>query len=484
MPDPALITPNNAVMPIVRVAVLAAASGEDGDADGSGRLTEVALPAELPLREVIPAVRRIVVPADEAGDTAELMSLAPIGGAPFSLDATLNTVGVVDGDLLALQPVPVGPPAPRIVEDIADAAMIFSIARERPWGTENIKRAATLAVIGLILVATAVAVVHRVATGTPVGLFTVSAVAVATLLGALLSRPGSPRVATALAGAALPPVAAAFALAVPGDFGAAHILLAAAGVAAWSIISITLGERALALFTATAATALGVLSAAVAASLWTLSPLAIGCALILVALLVTVQAAQLSALCARLPVPVIPAPGDPTPSAPPLRVLEDLPRRIRAGDSHQTGFIAAGVLLAVLGSVAVVWPAVSGDGAASPWAWYLVVAAASGAALRARVWDSAPCKAWLLGHAYLVTTVLLVLFVTAGGYAAAWWALAVLTALVAVWVVVALNPRIGTPETYSLPMRRLLGFLATAIDASLIPVMAYAVGLFALVLNR
>ncbi|MDZ4265586.1 MAG: type VII secretion integral membrane protein EccD, partial [Mycobacterium sp.] len=340
------------------------------------------------------------------------------------------------------------------------------------------------AVIGLILVATAVAVVHRVATGMPVGLFTVSAVAVATLLGALLSRPGSPRLATALAAAALPPVAAAVALAVPGDFGAAHILLAAAGVAAWSIISITLGERALALFTATAATALGVLLAAVAASLWMLTPLAVGCALILLALLVTVQAAQLSALCARLPVPVIPAPGDPTPSAPPLRVLEDLPRRIRAGDSHQTGFIAAGVLLAVLGSVAVVWPAVSGDGAASPWAWYLVVVAAVGAALRARVWDSAPCKAWLLGHSYLVTTVLLVMFVATGGFAAAWWALAVLTTLVAVWVVVALNPRIGTPETYSLPMRRLLGFLATAIDASLIPVMAYAVGLFALVLNR
>ena len=40
------------------------------------------------------------------------MSLAPIGGAPFSLDASLDTVGVVDGDLLALQPFPAGPPRP------------------------------------------------------------------------------------------------------------------------------------------------------------------------------------------------------------------------------------------------------------------------------------------------------------------------------------------------------------------------------------
>ncbi len=48
--------PDNAVMPIVRVAVLAAA-------DDGGRLTEVALPAELPLREILPAVQRLVSPA-------------------------------------------------------------------------------------------------------------------------------------------------------------------------------------------------------------------------------------------------------------------------------------------------------------------------------------------------------------------------------------------------------------------------------------
>ncbi len=116
------------------------------------------------------------------------MSLAPIGGAPFSLDATLGTVGVVDGDLLALQPVPKGPPAPRIVEDIADAAVIFSAAREKPWGIDHIRRAATAALIGLILVATALAVVHRIATDELLGLYTVSGLAAATVLGALLSR--------------------------------------------------------------------------------------------------------------------------------------------------------------------------------------------------------------------------------------------------------------------------------------------------------
>jgi type VII secretion integral membrane protein EccD len=459
-------------MPIVRVAVLASA-------DDGGRMTELALPAALPLREIMPVVQRLALPVDETSGVPVPLSLAPIGGAPFSLDATLDTVGVVDGDLLAVQPLPVGPPAPRIVEDIADAAVIFSAAREQPWGTAHIQRAAVGAVIGLILVVTALSIAHRLATGAPVGLFTVSGVAAATIVAALLARIRSPRLATALSVTGLVPVAAAFLLAVPGEFGAAQILLAAAGVTAWSVVSITIEERAIAVFTAAAVTGFGVLLAAAAATLWELPIATLGCGLVLFALLVTVQAAQLSALWARFPLPVIPAPGDPTPSAQPLRVLEDLPRRVRVSDSHQTGFIAGGVLLSVAGSLALIGPA-----GASTWAWYLVVAAAVGATLRARVWDSAPCKAWLLGHSYLVTVAVLLTFAVTARYQAAWWALIVLAALVAVWVVIALNPSIGEPQSYALPMRRLVGFAAAAVDASLIPVMAYLVGLFALVLNR
>ena len=48
------------VMPIVRVAILA-----------DSRLTEMALPAELPLREILPAVQRLVVPAAPDGDAED-----------------------------------------------------------------------------------------------------------------------------------------------------------------------------------------------------------------------------------------------------------------------------------------------------------------------------------------------------------------------------------------------------------------------------
>ena len=100
--------PDNTVMPIVRVAVLAATGG-----DAAGRLTELALPAGLPLREIIPAVQRTVLPTDDTVDIAPAqLSLAPIGGAPFSLDATLETLNIDDGEQLILCKLPPGPAAP------------------------------------------------------------------------------------------------------------------------------------------------------------------------------------------------------------------------------------------------------------------------------------------------------------------------------------------------------------------------------------
>jgi type VII secretion integral membrane protein EccD len=473
---------SSAVIPIVRVAILA-----------DSRLTEIALPADLPLRDILPAVERLVVPAVSDDDVASgnatadpttpvRLSLAPIGGAPFSLDASLGTVGVVDGDLLALQPVPVGPAAPGIVEDIADAAVIFSASRLKPWGSAHIQRGAVGGLIGLLWVATGLGVTHRLVTGSPAGLFAVAAIAVLTVVVGLAVR--SPRAGAALSAGALVPVAAALVLAVPGSFGAAQVTLAAAGVTAWSLISLILPRResdgAIGLFTATAVLGAGVLAAAGAKLLWQLPLTSLGAVLIVVALLVTIEAPQLSALWARFPLPVIPAPGDPTPSAPSARVLADLPRRVRISDAHQTGFIAGAVLLSALGSLAIAWQPHTLSG----WGWYVVAATSVSAALRARVWDSAAIKAWLLAQPYLVTVALAVLYTVTAHYLAALGAVVVLAALVSAWVVVALSPSIASPDTYSLPLRRLVGFVASGIDASLIPVIAYLVGLFAAVLSR
>ncbi|WP_100521790.1 type VII secretion integral membrane protein EccD [Mycobacteroides abscessus] len=460
---------DNAVMPIVRVAVL-----------GEEKLTEVALPTQLPMRDIIPAVHRMVAPDATEATTPQRLSLAPVNGAPFSADATLDTVGVVDGDLLTLRPTPAGPAAPGIVEDIADATVIFSESRKRPWGAEHIARVGRFGVLGLIAAATILAIVHSIRTGSSLSLAGLAVVAVAAAIGALVAHVRSARLGAELAVAALVPIAGALALAVPGSGLAPRVLLGAAGVAAWSLIYLIVARQLIAFFTATTVLSLGIAGAAGAHVLWHPSLLVVGCGLIIVALLVTVRAAQLSAFAARFPLPTIPAPGDATPSAPAMSVLKDLPRRVQLSDSHQSGFIAGASILAILGSLAVV----GGAAPASPWAWYLVAAVSAGAALRARVWDSAVCKAWLLAVPFLVSTALLVIFAVEDRYTGALVALGVLALLVAAVAVVVFNPKIGEAESYSLPSRRLLGFLASGIDASLLPVIAYLTGLFSWILNR
>lgn len=467
------------VMPIVRIAVLA-----------DSRLTEIALPAELPLREILPAVQRLVAPPDSddtepADGSTVRLSLAPVGGAPFSLDASLDTVGVVDGDLLALRPLPAGPAAPGIVEDIADAAVIFSASRRKPWGATHIQRGALAATVALVLSATGLAAAHNIITGERAGLFAAGGIALLTVLAALVSRVRSAGAGLVLSIAALAPIATALTLAVPGPFAPTSVVLGAAGVTAWSLVSLMLqsggaGERGIASFTATTVVGLGVLVAAVAEAFWQLPLLSVGCGLIAASLLLTISIPQLSALWARLPLPVIPAPGDPTPSALPQRVLEDLPRRVRVSDAHQTGLIAGAVALAVLGSVAIA----ARPEVLSGWAWYVVAGTAAASVLRARVWDSAWCKAWLLAQPHLTAVALLVWYTASGRYPAALGAVLVLAALVAVWAVVALNPPVASPDSYSLPVRRLVGFLSSGVDASLLPIMAYLVGIFSWVLSR
>jgi type VII secretion integral membrane protein EccD len=467
-------TPVTQVMPIVRIAVL-----------GNGRIADMALPAALPLREILPAVHRLLPAGDPrdgaVGDAAPgQLSLAPIGGPPFSLDASLDTVGVVDGDLLALQQVPAGPAAPGIVEDIADAAVIFSPSRSRPWGLTHIRMLAGVAVAALVVSATVFLAIYHLATGDTAGRYALSALAAVAVGVALSRRARSDQSAVGLSIAAVVPVAAAFALAVPGGFGPAQEMLAAAGVTAWSLIAMILSERGRSFFTASSVVGVAVLVAAAVAQIWHLPLRTLGCALIAAALLVTVQTAPLSVLWARLPLPVIPAPGDPSPSAPALRVLEDLPRRIRISESHQAGFIAGSVVLSVLGSLAVLGRPEAVDG----WAWYAVIATSAAAMFRARVWDSAACKAWLLAQPLLVSVCLLVLFTAQGRYPAAVAVLTALAILSSVLVIVASNPNLAAPETYSLPVRRMVGLLASAVDASLVPVLAYLAGLFAWVLNR
>lgn len=462
---------------IVRVAILA-----------GGRVVDVAIPAEIPLREVLPAVRRLVAigeaeDAASAGAAPRVLSLAPIGGAPFSLDASLNTVGVVDGDLLVVQPIPAGPAAPGVIEDVADAAVIYSSPGHQRWGARQLQLAARAALIVLLLTTTGFCVAHHLAKGGVASLYVLSALAVVTVVTALLLTSRSDRGASAgigLSAAALAPLAATFAIAIPGPPAMAQLMLAAAGVTAWSMVFMILTQQQLSFFTAVGVVGAGMTLVGAMAQLWQLPSATLGCALLAVALVITVQAAQLSTVLARLPIPTIPAPGDPAPPALELRALRDLPRRIRVAEAHQTGFIVGAVVLSVAGSLTII----GRTGTPGIWSWYAVSATAIAALLRARVWSSSACKFALLSQPVLLAAGLTILFVSGGRYVPALWSLVALAVLTVAIVSIAVNPKSAAAESYSLPLRRLLGLFAAAVDASLIPVLAYLVGLFSWVLER
>lgn len=74
------------------------------------------------------------------------------------------------------------------------------------------------------------------------------------------------------------------------ETGAAQVLLAAAGVTAWAIVSITVAERAIAVFTAVTVVGAAAVLTAGAATILQLDAVVIASILIVLALVVTVQA--------------------------------------------------------------------------------------------------------------------------------------------------------------------------------------------------
>ncbi|MGL6236511.1 MAG: type VII secretion integral membrane protein EccD [Segniliparus sp.] len=460
---------------LVRVAVL-----------GDGKLADVALPTDLPLREIVPATRRLVAPgpADEGTAAAggRRLSLAPLGGAPFSLDATLDAVGIVDGDVLVLQPLPAGPAAASVVEDVADAAALAGARIGPEWSADVVQRiASSTAVVFLLLAAIVATAWWRHGGGVPArcALGAVAAVAVA---ASLFARSRAPRAVVALSVAALLAVVCAAAAAVPGVFGAPHVLLAAAAAAAWSALCVLLparrgaAPRAVAFFAGTAAFALAVLIVSAARVLGGLSSPGAQCALILFGLAATVAAPSLSVLLARLPLPDLPAPGDPLPAPAEEGVLAGLPRKARFAASLHTGVVAGATLALVVGAV--------GLPGAAPGAWgtYVALAALAATALRARVPAAVAAKAWLVTAPALACVLGAAGSARAGAWPLALAMVAALGVVAAIWLVVAARPKLADPEGYSLPVRRVVSLVALALDASLIPAMAYVCGVFQWVL--
>ena len=453
---------------------------------GDGAAADLALPTTLAIRELIPRIRATLasgrddddlVQTDDSDNGLRPYSLAPLGGTPFSLDATLETLSIDDGQQLLLCQLPPGPAAPPVVEDIADAAAIHSASQFKPFTHELLPGVVQTVVLALAALACGLALdgwrrgYHWWAAA---ALGVVAVVFIAATV--VLHRRGAGQPAARMGLATTIPLALALIAALPGDGAAPRMFLAAAGLVAWSLLMLALTSTFIAAHTAIVAVSATVAAAAAVRILWHLPYLSLGCGVLAVSLLIALNAPTASAVWARFPLPNVPSPGEPTPAESSLAEIEDLPRKTAISASYQSGLIAASVTLAVLGSVLVVWL----PDAPSLLAWWLVLATNTVTMLRMRIWDSAIPALWFLATPFLTATALTIAFTATGHLIAALYGAATIVGLTAVLILAALLK----PRDLTIPQRRYLDLFENALLITILPTMLWLVGLVSLIRNR
>lgn len=453
---------------------------------GESAAADIALPTTLPIRELIPRIRKTLASGrdddelpPEADNVIELRpySLAAPGATPFSLDATLEALAIDDGELLLLRQLPPGPSAPPVVEDIADASAIHSASQFKPFAHTLLPNVAQVVVLGLgaLVIGLALTAWHGHNRGwAAIALGVLALVYIAAT--AVLGRRGRTTAAARMGLATTGPLVAALAASLPGDGAAPRVFLAAAGLVAWSLLLLTLTSTWVSTYTTiiTVATALAI--AAAVRILAHLPYVTLGCGLIAISLLMALNAPTVSAVWARYPLPNVPAPDELTPAPLGLAEIEDLPRKAATSNAYQSGLIAASVLLAVIGSVLVAWiPA-----APSLLAWWLVIATIAVTVLRMRIWDSAVPALWFLAAPFLTAAALTVTFTLTGHLVAAIYA----TATVAGLTVLLLLASVVKPRELTIPQRRYLDFFENTLLVTIPPAMLVLAGLVGLIRNR
>lgn len=453
---------------------------------GDSAAADLALPVTLQIRELIPRIRDTLasgrdddeIETDNSnGNGLRPYSLAPLGGTPFSLDATLETLAIADGEQLILCKLPPGPAAPPVVEDIADASAIHSANQFKPFEHTMLAGLAQALVWILDALVCGLAIFGwsrgynqwaAAALALPALVF-----AVATYL---LQRRGHISAAGRMGIATTVPLALAGAASLPGDGAAPRVFLAASLVVAWTLLLLVVTNSWVALHTATIAVGATVALAAGVRTLAHLPYLTLGCGLLAVSLLLASNAPSVSAVWARYPLPNVPAPGEPTPPPSTLAEIEALPRKTATSNSYQNGLIAAAVLLSVAGSAMVLWL----PGAPGWLAWWLVATVMTVTVLRMRIWDAAIPALWFLAAPFLAAATLSVSFtatnhVVAGIISAA--TLAILTLLLL--VASALKPR-----ELTIPQRRWLDLFENTLLFTIPPAMLWLTGVISLIRNR
>lgn len=361
---------------------------------GPRRKADLALPADIPIPNVLPSLLRAL--GEVGGDAAAApgWTLQRLGGAPLDLGQSLGALGVLDGEILYLRPrEAILPPA--LYDDVAD--VVASRVREGrgAWTSKHARVLGASGAAGLLVLGA----VGLALSGMPGLTVTIAAALLALLLvvtGALLSRAvGDSQVGALVGHAALPYgfVAGLFAPASGGaviGLGAPHLLAAMACTALVAALGGALISDGVPGFLGTAiATTVGAICSAVV-MVWSAPPAGVAAVAIAVLLALLPLVPTLSFRLAKVPLPAMPTTAEELRSDNQRLDAPAIQERTRVAQRYAAGMIAGTGICALITQALLV----TDDSWISS---VMTVSLSLSLVMRARVFRSLGQRVWLVG---------------------------------------------------------------------------------------
>lgn len=359
---------------------------------GPRRRADLALPADVPLPNVLPALLRALGEVGGDAVAAPGWTLQRLGGAPLDLGQSLGTLGVLDGEILYLRPrEAILPPAH--YDDVADVVAggvrdgrgLWSARHTRVMGAAGAMSLLVLGGFGLA------------ASGMSGLVVTIVAALLALLLvvtATLLSRAVGDSMAGSLIGYAALPYGFVAGLFAPGGtplgFGVPHLLAALACTALVAALAGALISDGVAgyLGTAVAATVAGVCCAIV--MVWSAPPAGVAAVAIALLLALSPLVPTVSFKLAKVPLPAMPTTAEELRNDNQLLDATAIQERTRSAQRYATGMIAAVGMCALVTQVLLVF--------ADGWVpAVMMVSLSLTLIMRARVFRGVGQRVWLIG---------------------------------------------------------------------------------------
>jgi type VII secretion integral membrane protein EccD len=319
---------------------------------------DLALPSDVSVADLMPMLLEMAGAGAREGNARRGgWCLSKLGGAVLDPRRTLASLGVVDGDLLALRGRAETPPPP-LYDDVVDAVAAATPGSYRPWSRTTSHRVGYLAAVVALVLAAAAALQAGPVGGGPslapavaAGVLAIACVA----LGATLARSyGAPVTGVVLAAGGLPSAFVCGLYLVPGKPGSPNLLL---GTALFGIVAaacVWLVRSGFTVFVAAGSAATLGFFAFLAATLIDYRAAGIAAAAAAVALALLSLLPRLTIQLAKLPLPNVPNSAEDVSDEHDFPEFTSIERRTGVAHEYLTGLIAGcGVVAAVAAVVAV-----------------------------------------------------------------------------------------------------------------------------------